>query len=723
MQKEEILVKKKKKGIVEPFEETKIWRAIRKAADRVFQCISDAECAEVVKKVVSGISKSEVTVKELHVLVENALRDCRHPEIYEAYRMYRNYKTDAIKQMEAADKKVIELEYKADRSNANTDSALVSTKRSILYTEQQKERYKRIFLKPDEEEANRDGYIYIHDLGSRLDTFNCCLTDVGTILKSGFTLATIDYTEPGSVESAIAVLSDIMSVTSGNQYGGNTAPNVDEVMAPYCEKSYTYWLGQYKEIISEAAGEIDEERADKYAESRVRREISQGLQGIEHTFNSVSSCRGDYPFITFTFGHSVSRWGRVFAEEILKTRKEGQGKPGSKVPVVFPKLVFLYDSELHGPGKELEYLFDLAVECTKVAQYPDYLSLDAGYIGDIWKKWGKIISPMGCRAFLSPVFKISGTPEPADDPREEFVLYRCNLGVISLNLPMIYMKAKTEEKPFYEVLDYYMEMIRDIHKRTVAYLGKLKASASPLAFCEGGLEGGHLKPDECIAPVLKYSTISYGYGGLNELGILATGKSLRESQDFPLQVLQYISDKIGEYKKEDHILYALYGTPGESWLPLACKQTVKKYGEIPGVTDWGYFSNSFHCHVSEDITPIEKMEIEEKFWNIPLGGRIMYCRVPDTTNTKGIKDLIRLAMSKGLYYGVNHAENHCASCGSHWVGDDEADNDDTPCPECGSHEVVKIRRMNGYLSYTRTKAGKSRFNEMKDKEIRERKSM
>lgn len=280
-----------------------------------------------------------------------------------------------------------------------------------------------------------------------------------------------------------------------------------------------------------------------------------------------------------------------------------------------------------------------------------------------------------------------------------------------------------EDKTFWEVLDYYMGMIRDISKRTIAYLSKFKASCNPLAFCEGGFDGGDLKPDESIASVLKYSTISYGYGGLNELGRLYNGKSLYEDQEFPQKTLKYISEKVDEYKKKDGILYALYGTPGESWLPLACKQFKEKYGEISGVTDYGYFSNSFHAHVTEDITPIEKMMCEEKFWDYPKGGRIMYCKIPDTKNTKGIIDIVRLAMSKGLYYGVNHSENHCSSCGSHWVGDDSKDSDDSLCPECGSSDVIKIRRMNGYLSYTRTKAGKSRFNEYKDKEIKERKSM
>ena len=292
---EEILVKKKRKGQVEPFQSEKIHKAIRKSADRVLLSLTDEDCDIVSDLVLSKIEGNEISVTKLHKLVEVCLDETGFSKVAESYRQYRNYKLDALKIMEAVDKKTLELQYKADRSNANTDSALVSTKRSILYSEQQKERYKRTFLKPDELEAIEDGFIYIHDLGARLDTYNCCLLDAGRIMKGGFTLSTIDYTEPGSVEAAIAVLSDIMSVVAGNQYGGLTIPQVDEVLSPYCEKSYEFYINQYKEIVSETDGTYDPDKADKYAEERVRREITQGYQGIEHTFNSVSSCRGDFP--------------------------------------------------------------------------------------------------------------------------------------------------------------------------------------------------------------------------------------------------------------------------------------------------------------------------------------------------------------------------------------------------------------------------------------------
>lgn len=396
-----ITVVKKNGKTTEPFSPVKIYKAIRKSADRVLIDLTDEDCQRVVDDVVSRIDSNEVTVRKLHKLVELGLDNTGLNKVAESYRQYRNYKVDAQAIMDAVDSKILELSYKSDKSNANCDSSLVSTKRSIIYGEQQSERYKRLFLNDQERKAMDEGFFYIHDRGARWDATNCELCNYGEIMKGGFVLSGIEYSEPKSVTAAIAVLSDIMSTISANTYGGNTCPEIDTLLAPYCEKSYQFYLNQYKEI--REGLNIDEKKADEYAVSRVKRELEQGLQSIELNFNSVSSARGDFPFTTFTFGHDRTRWGSLVSSVILSVRKGGQGKVGHKIPVVFPKLVFLYDEELHGARKELEWLFREAVECTRVAQYPDYLSLTpsnpelgvTNYVGDVYHKWGKIVSPMG----------------------------------------------------------------------------------------------------------------------------------------------------------------------------------------------------------------------------------------------------------------------------------------------------------------------------------------
>lgn len=319
-----------------------------------------------------------------------------------------------------------------------------------------------------------------------------------------------------------------------------------------------------------------------------------------------------------------------------------------------------------------------------------------------------------CRAFLSPWYERGGF-EPADENDKVVFEGRFNMGAVSLHLPMILAKARQENKDFYEVLDYYMELIRGLHKRTIDYLGEMKASVNPVAFCEGGLYGGNLQPNEKIKSILKPMTISFGYTALNELQHLYNKKSLVEDGEFALEVLTYIRDKINEFKKEDNILYALYSTPAESLCGLQVEQFRAKYGIIEGVSDRPYVSNSFHCAVWEDITPIQKQDLEKRFWEIPNGGKIQYCRYPLNYNKEAIKTLVRRAMDMGFYEGVNLSLAYCEDCGYEQLEMDE-------CPKCKSTNITKIDRMNGYLGYTKVH-GDTRYNNAKNAEIKDRVSM
>lgn len=287
--------------------------------------------------------------------------------------------------------------------------------------------------------------------------------------------------------------------------------------------------------------------------------------------------------------------------------------------------------------------------------------------------------------------------------------------VVSLHLPMILAKARRESKDFYEVLNYYLEMIRNLHKRTYDYIGELRASVNPVMFCEGGAYGGHLKPDEKIKSILPPMTISYGITALNELQELYNGKSIREDGEFALEVMKYIQDYINRIKEEDHILYAIYGTPAESLCGLQVEQFRKKYGIVENVSDRPYVSNSFHCHVTENMSPIEKQDKEERFWNFFNGGKIQYCRYNLGYNKEAIKTLVLRAMDKGFYEGVNLAMCYCEDCGYQQVEMDA-------CPKCGSKLITKIDRMNGYLGFTRVH-GETRYNPSKIAEINDRVSM
>ena len=928
----------KKDGTIEDFDRNKIINAVKKSAERSMSDFTEYD--KVAEYVYNYYKDSDcVTVNGIHDAVIQCL-NVLNKEVAQCYSDYRNYKSDFVHMMDETYKASQSIRYIGDKENSNTDSALVATKRCLIYNELNKRFYRKFFMRPDELQACKDGYIYIHDQSARLDTINCCLFDVGAVMRDGFEMGNVWYNEPKTLDTAFDVMGDIILATASQQYGGFTVPEVDKILSYYAEKSYRKYLTEFENY-----GIKD---ADKIAIDKVKRDFEQGFQGIEMKLNTVGSSRGDYPFITMSFGLGVTRFARMASLVFLHVHAQGQGKKDHKKPVLFPKLVFLYDKKLHGKGCINYDIFEAGIECSSKTMYPDWLSLDKD---EMYQKYGTPVSPMGCRAFLSPWYKKGGMT-PADGTDKPVFTGRFNMGVVSLHLPMILAKARKENKDFYEVLDYYLEMIRRIHKRTIEYLGEMKASTNPIGFCEGGFYGGHLKPNGKIKPVLKAMTISYGITALNELQELYNSKSLVQDGEFALEVMEHINRKIEQYKHEDGILYAIYGTPAESlcftgdtvvqvyngnkqikdvkvgdlvysynehtkkielnkvvktmksnkpvlkvnfdngqsvictlshpfavrkmkkdkmgkitgeyieYIPalnlkkgnriksnyitvnthgrsectggliqdinaeyaygkkpngyvvhhinknkldnrfenlayikdsehrkLHVEDTIKNYcfksddvtgekntlwyysddleknhrvlsvelldrvdtvynievennhnyyvggdagvlvhncgkqveqfrkiyGIVENVSDKPYVSNSFHCHVTEQISPIEKQDLESRFWHLFKGGRIQYVRYPISYNIEAIKSLVLRAMDKGFYEGVNLSLAYCDDCGHQQL-------EMNVCPKCGSKNITKIDRMNGYLSYSRVK-GDTRLNSAKMAEIADRKSM
>jgi len=687
----------KKDGTLEDYDEQKIINVCNKAARRAMITLTNEDyqviCNAVWDKLVEN-DLEDTEIYDMHNIVESVLED-KFPKVAKMYKEYRNYKKDFIHMMDKVYERSQSIRYIGDKSNANTDSSLVATKRSLIYNELSKELYKKFFLTYDEKQASKDGYIYIHDLNSRLDSFNCDLFRVGKVMKGGFEMGNLWYNEPNYLDTAFDVMGDIILSTAAQQYGGFTVPEVDKMLVPYARKSYKKYKKEYTSILLETVSpsEINQykPKIKKYALDKLQRDFEQGWQGIEMKLNSVGSSRGDYPFVSMSLGLATSKFGKMASISLLKVHSEGQGKKGFKRPVLFPKIIFLYDKKLHGDGSP-EYpnadVFNAGIDCSSKTMYPDWLSLTGkGYVPEMYKKYGRVVSPMGCRAFLSPWYEKGGM-HPADEEDKPVFEGRCNLGVVSLHLPMILAKARREGKDFYSVLDYYLEIIRNLHKRTYDYIGQLRASVNPVAFCEGGLYGGNLKPNDKIKSILPPMTMSYGITALNELQRLYNGKSIREDGEFALETMKYIQSYIERIKEEDHILYAIYGTPAESLCGLQIEQFRKIYGIVENVSDREYVSNSFHCHVSENMSPIEKQDKEERFWNYFNGGKIQYCRYNLGYNKEAIKTLILRAMDKGFYEGVNLAMCYCEDCGYQQVEMDI-------CPKCGSSMITKIDRMNG----------------------------
>ena len=289
----------KKNGVIVPYDEQKIIDACNKSARRALVTLTDEDYSAICNKVADIIGEEDfyieeyeeelIPVEDMHIIVENALKEL-FPKVGESYAQYRNYKSDFVKMLDKVYKRSQEIRYIGDVSNANTDSAMISSQRSLIYGQLNKELYQKFFLNKEELQAAEDGYIYIHDMKDRLDGINCCLFDVGGVLKGGFEMGNIWYNEPKTVDTAFDVIGDIVLSSASQQYGGFTIPQVDDILAPYAEKSYDKYYKKYLDM------GVNLVIAEQSAEADTRRDIEQGFQGWEYKFNTVGSSRGDYPW-------------------------------------------------------------------------------------------------------------------------------------------------------------------------------------------------------------------------------------------------------------------------------------------------------------------------------------------------------------------------------------------------------------------------------------------
>lgn len=715
----------KKNGTLQPFDPQKVKNAIHKAAARVDHEISNEEMDALTEKVKKAASKhmnitkdgeKAVCVEDMHSVVMGVLSESGLEDVANSYGEYRYYKTNYAKTFEKLKAYADDILYRGDRENANFDSALISTKGSLLRGYLAKELYKQFFLSKREKELMNRGDIYLHDARDLIfGSYNCCLANFEEVMKGGFEAANIRYTEPKSVGTAISLLGDLVLMTSPMQFGGMTVPEIDKILLPYAKKTLKASEERYRRL-----NRFEEDEIEALAWEDLKKELRQGFQALELKLNSIASARGDYPFSTITFG----AWNAIdnrtedddeilsaICNAILHQRIVGHGG----LPVVFPKLVYLWDEDLINENERAAEVFDECVKCCAKRQYPDMLSLtgdpEHNSVAQQYLESGRkcVVSPMGCRAFLSPWKNEKG---------ELIAVGRCNIGVVSLNIPLLVAIAKKENpedfrNEFWKILADRMDVARDFLRKRYDYIAKQKASTNPIMFTQGGLYGGYRHPDESIGDLIRYMTASFGYIGLNEATILWEGETIREDQSFGLEVLNFIQNRINEYKKEDGHLYAFYSTPAESYQGTA----VKQYEAYTGDKQFGdYFTNSFHMSVKEDITPFEKQDLEEDLFKIPAGGRIQYVRIDNPENLEAIRALLIRGLRKGFYQGINFDQVFCNDCGA------ESTNSLNKCPHCGSTNINVISRVTGYLGYTKVNGG-SRMNDALLANVHDRVSM
>ena len=671
----------KKNGSEEQFDINKVVEACRMAASNCSKKLSLSDengVASIVTSKVLGLKKKSISTEKIHGWAIQALKIIDQ-EVADCYKSYHQFRKNTMREVAKIKEKSDHLKYAGDRENANYNSSLFSTQNAIFRGWNSTLISKNFFLTKKERQAIKDGFIYIHDLRDiMVGNHNCCVFDMENVLEGGFKILNVHTKEPKRVISACGAMYDILNTASAQQYGGFSVPEIDKIVAKYAMKEFQY-------------------TGDK---GGVLENIKQGLQSLQHHINSNVSARGDTPFITFSFG-CIDGEDELFNEfqlaaclELLKYRQ--------KVEMTFPKLVCLYSTPIM---EKYPILLDECIETNRTTLYPDYVSLDEGYSGELYKKYKLCHTPMGCRSFPTP---LGGY----ENPQKTVGLF--NVGVVSLNLPLIYMECSKKKMNFIGEVKRYTKMCIDFLDRRYEQIASMKCSSNPLGFCEGGFVGGNKNPDDLVGDIVNNMGASIGITALNELSVLRNGCELHlcDEEDYRniVEIVEAIKELVNKNcSNERH--YSLYGTPAESLCGTQCEQFRKRFGIVDGISDKPYFNNSFHMPVTADISPIVKMNLEYGLFHIINGGHIQYVRVDEPENKQAIKKLVKYGMKNGFYQGININCISCEDCGEHFR------KHPTVCPKCGSKNILEVGRVCGYKGFM------NRMNDAKLAEIAERKCM
>lgn len=697
----------KRDGMVAKFNPTLIVNAILKAQEEVGE--SDFNIANMVSDVVSKVvdKEAEVTVPEIQELVERTLTKLQ-PKVAHAYIGYREMRDRSRDKNSKFVKDVFSLVRGTDTTltneNANKDSKVFPVQRDLMAGLISKHFGRTHALPADIVAAHDDGDIHYHDLDYSpfLPMTNCCLVDLRTLLADGFKLGNAKIESPRSIGVACAVMAQITAQVASHQYGGTTFANVDQVLAPYAEASWN------KHISNAVKWNIPD--AEGYADAMTSKEIYDGIQAYEYEINTLFTTNGQTPFVTISFGMGTSWFEREIQKAILSVRIKGLGKDG--ITAVFPKLVMFLEEGINLKKEDPNYdIKRLALECSAKRLYPDIISarINREITGSPVP-----VSPMGCRSFLSG-WKAPGTDTYVLDGRN-------NLGVVSLNLPRIAIESGGDFGLFKDILEQRLVLCKRALDTRIDSLRGVKASVAPILYTEGAF-GVKLHPNDEVLELFKHgrASISLGYIGMHEVLSLMFPKAHpfenEEAQEFAIDLIRYLKETVIRWKKESDggFGYSLYSTPSESLCDRFCRLDTKKFGSIPGITDKGWYMNSFHLDVDKKVDPFEKIEFEKNFHYIANGGHISYAEFPNIRkNLDALEAVWDFAMERLDYFGTNTPSDQCLACG--FDGEFTCTSRGFSCPACGNNDSNKmsvIRRVCGYLGAPNARG----FNEGKQKEV------
>lgn len=678
----------KRDGEKRPYADECIKVAVRKAMEATGR--GDFDLPDHIANLVTDSLKeySTVTIDQIQGKVEEALM-MYDPIIARHYIEYRHDRDRERESKTPLAQDIRGLIEQTDNElldeNANKDGKVIPTQRDLLAGIISKHYAQNFMLPRDVVDAHKLGILHYHDLDYApfFPMFNCMLIDLKGMLTGGFKMGNAEIATPKSIATATAVTAQIIAQVASHIYGGNTINRIDEILAPYVTISHQ------KHLATAELWNIPNKEA--YADALTEKECFDAFQSLEYEVNTLHTANGQTPFVTFGFGLGTSWEAKLIQQAILKNRIAGLGDNAKTA--IFPKLVFAIRDGVNHKAEDPNYdVKQLALECASKRMYPDILNYDK-----LVELTGSFKTPMGCRSFL-PAYTNPETGLEEHDGRN-------NLGVVSLNLPRIALEANGNEDLFFKLLDERLLLCRKALETRIDRLRGVKARVAPILYMQGAC-GVRLNADDDIIDIFKdgRASISLGYIGIHETinALYGTDEHIYDSEALRAKgvaIVQRLRDATDDWKRETGWGYGLYSTPSENLCSRFAALDKKHFGEVEGVTDRGYYTNSYHLCVAKNVNPYEKIDFEMPYPAIANGGFICYGEYPNMRhNLEALENVWDYSYSRVPYYGTNTPIDECYTCG--FEGEFDCTSKGFTCPKCGEHDSTKVsvtRRVCGYL--------------------------
>jgi ribonucleoside-triphosphate reductase (formate) len=669
----------KRDGRKVEFNSIKITNAIKSASEEIGYDLKESEFIDLTQKIITHIENlnlNEMDVEDIQNIVEEVLIEKDYKKLWIAYSNYRKERNNIREIKSDLMKAIDKIGVETDRDNANVGNNYSS---KLLRIASESNKWHNLANMPKHlAKAHENGDIYYHDLDSYNLTVNCLHIPTKEVLINGFNTGYGYIRSPKRIESAAELSCILLQSSQNDMFGGQSHPDFDNDMSVFVDYTRQEIVEELREL------GIEEDRIKELAEKKLRRIIEQSMQGIIYNLNTMHSRAGSQvPFSSINLGIPKSKDAALICEIFLTEYEKGLGH--GEQPI-FPNIIFRVKD---GVNKKIEdpyyYLFRIACRVASKRMNPTFMNIDADF-NKLYYDMGIIPSTMGCRTYVCS--NVNGDPGPKG---------RGNIAPTTINLPRIGIMSKGNIDKFFKLLDERLSLSYESLMHRYNTLKKLRVKDLPFVVGQKLMNGSeNLKEEDSIEPILKQGSWAIGFIGLAEALVALTGKHHGESEDsrnLGLKIITHIRNYTDKLTEKTHLNWSCYATPAEGLSGKFIVQDKKIFGEIKGITDKEYYTNSYHVPVNFPISIKDKIDIEAPYHKLCNGGHISYIELDDYPSEDTIYDIINYAYSNTniSYIGINFHIRYCKNCGTYLHGENS-------CPNCGSNDIQGISRVTGYLS-------------------------